>query len=825
MSLKAHILASYGASVQQKTNLLKESKKKVAKSKNQFIFLQRCVRHRLIPKSLRTKDPIKTTRSRAIAKKYQFELLMSVKNDAKRRYFKNVTDTTEIQEELRGILSPEDMEIIERVTEKSREEMFKRSKRILIKKFEILGRKRNPNNQCTEEETHSLVKDPVLNLDTSDTPQAQKELLKLGPKFVPTTTKIPYMDLVTTTEASALRLEFEKKDKEAQVLRQDVLRVLKMAKPIEDNLTREQRTAIKEIKEDPTIRIYPFDKGTGLVRIKNEDAVRKIREQIGETQIVERDPTDTFVTEIQRKLSSLNKKGRFDSKEYEKMYPSDAVPPRMYGTIKAHKPEKNFPMRIVVSTVGSPAYGISSFLVNLIQPTLDKNKTRLKNSKSFVEQAKTWTIGPGETQVSYDVVNLYPKVPLKEATEVAIDLLREDPSLKSRTKLKLPEIKEMVELCLSRCYFIWNEEIHVLNNSGPIGLSIMVVMAEAFLQTLEAKALNDALHKQPSVAPLSFVRYVDDSHSRFENEEFPEQFLEILNAQHPSIQYTMDRESTDKSLQFLDLMTTNNGEGRYEFKIYRKEAITNVQIKTNSSHDPKVLRGVFKGFVYRALALCSAKYVDEEIEFLIKVFEENGYKKEELRKLVSEVKDKHGPAPTRKNDEETEELGSTITLPWIPGVSPKLKKAYKKAGYRVTFKSGKNLGSILTANNKMKLPKNSYPGVYKIPCSCGQTPYRGETKKKISTRIKEHKEYIRKNQPKKSGIALHASTCDGEVLFEEAETEAVQPNKFLRKVREALEIQKHDCHTSYGGMNPDKGQYVTTKFWIPLMKYLKKSTM
>ena len=48
-------------------------------------------------------------------------------------------------------------------------------------------------------------------------------------------------------------------------------------------------------------------------------------------------------------------------------------------------------------------------------------------------------------------------------------------------------------------------------------------------------------------------------------------------------------------------------------------------------------------------------------------------------------------------------------------------------------------------------------------------------------------------------------------------------NKFDRKVRETLEIQKHDCHVSDGGMNPDKGQYVTTTFWIPLLKYLRKS--
>ena len=110
-----------------------------------------------------------------------------------------------------------------------------------------------------------------------------------------------------------------------------------------------------------------------------------------------------------------------------------------------------------------------------------------------------------------------------------------------------------------------------------------------------------------------------------------------------------------------------------------------------------------------------------------------------------------------------------------------------------------------------------------IPCNCEIPAYRGETKKKVSTRLGEHEEYIRKNLSKNSGVALHASTCNGTIKFDEAKTVTVQTNKFLRKVRETLEIQKHDCHVSYGGMNPDKGQYVTTKFWIPFMKYLKNS--
>ena len=96
------------------------------------------------------------------------------------------------------------------------------------------------------------------------------------------------------------------------------------------------------------------------------------------------------------------------------MYPSDAIPPRMYGTIKAHKPEKQYPMRLVVSTIGTPPHGISAYLVKIIQHTLNKNPTRLKNSTSFVEMARNWNISPTEVQVSFDVINLYPSVPLKE---------------------------------------------------------------------------------------------------------------------------------------------------------------------------------------------------------------------------------------------------------------------------------------------------------------------------------------------------------------------------------------------------------------------------
>ena len=49
------------------------------------------------------------------------------------------------------------------------------------------------------------------------------------------------------------------------------------------------------------------------------------------------------------------------------------IPLQLYGTIKAHKPE-NYPMRTIVPNIGTPAYGISKYLVEIIQPTLDLKK-------------------------------------------------------------------------------------------------------------------------------------------------------------------------------------------------------------------------------------------------------------------------------------------------------------------------------------------------------------------------------------------------------------------------------------------------------------------
>ena len=539
-------------------------------------------------------------------------------------------------------------------------------------------------------------------------------------------------------------------------------------------------------------------------------------EGIGTTKILKSDPTNAHVKKIQKLLCSIRKEVDIPKQLYYKLYPSDAIPPRAYGQCKAHKPAKNYPFRILVSTIGTAPYNLSEYLVKIIQPTLSKNDVVVKNSKAFVEEAKNWNINPDEIQVSYDVVALYPSVPIKKAIANLMDMLQDDiDDFKTRTVFQLKHIKELMEVCLYKSYFLWDNKIHCLEDSGPIGLSLMVVLAESFLQMIEKKSINIAINLPIPVNPITHKRYVDDTHDRFNNKEKSEEFLKILNDQEPRIKFEAEYENENKELNYLDIKIINTNEGNYDFLIHRKDAITNIQIKPESCHDDKIKDGVFKGFISRAKSVCSTKYIKQEIEFITNVFVENGYERTKLDKLVRDME----KTKLNKRSKPTR----YTSLPWIPGLSQKLKKSFKKFGCEISFKSPRNLNSILTNKNKPQLPPNSQPGVYFIPTGC-KKGYTGETKKRIRIRDTEHEKAVFKGDVEADALAEHSQTCDCDINWEHTKTIAIEPVFFRRKVREALEIRRLKTGPNdTNGLNRDYGDYVTTNTWQPLLEKINSN--
>ena len=78
----------------------------------------------------------------------------------------------------------------------------------------------------------------------------------------------------------------------------------------------------------------------------------------------------------------------------------------------------------------------------------------------------------------------------------------------------------------------------------------------------------------------------------------------------------------------------------------------------------------------RAYIICSERYVDEEIQFLINVFTEDGYERKTLEKITKNyLKVLQNPPITNKDT--SEDISKVVKLPSIPIIGFKLKQEFK----------------------------------------------------------------------------------------------------------------------------------------------------
>ena len=104
-------------------------------------------------------------------------------------------------------------------------------------------------------------------------------LINLGPNFVPATKRIPFMDIMPATETCAIDLENRSKETDAEFLRQKVSHILKRNLTIKlwDNLSKPQRKALVEMKNNKDTTVHPFDKGSGFVVLPGKTAIQKLK--------------------------------------------------------------------------------------------------------------------------------------------------------------------------------------------------------------------------------------------------------------------------------------------------------------------------------------------------------------------------------------------------------------------------------------------------------------------------------------------------------------------------------------------------------------------
>ena len=405
-----------------------------------------------------------------------------------------------------------------------------------------------------------------------------------------------------------------------------------------------------------------------------------------------------------------------------------------------------------LSYIGSPAYRLVKDLARILTPLSGQTMFTVMNSNKFVERLQDIHTTPEDRLVSFDVTSLFTQVPIDEALKVVETRLTKDPTLVDRTSIPVPQLMELIELCLRSTYFQFQDDFFEQIDGTPMGSPLSPVIANLFIENLEELAMHSAPLK-----PSLWLRYVDNTFVIWPHgEQNLQSFHAYLNQLSTNIQFTIEEEK-EGQLAFLDVLVTHN-EDRLSTAVYRKPTHTERYILYHSHHHPRMLTG---GMRDRAIRICDNTSKQPEMEHLVRVFEANGFPEELVRKTLAKSQ---GQQEQRQPPEEEGSL-RTLHIPMCGASVRRLRSA--PLGVKAVFKSQSTLKQMLVKVKQKRPEEEKKEVVYQVPCNDCSKVYIGETKRTLKVRIAEHKQAVKKGD-EKNGIAVHAHTTNHSIDWEGA---------------------------------------------------------
>ena len=200
--------------------------------------------------------------------------------------------------------------------------------------------------------------------------------------------------------------------------------------------------------------------------------------------------------------------------------------------------------------------------------------------------------------ISFDVRNLFTKIPIQEAVEVVNDRLLNDSTLSDRTDLPPSVIVGLLKKCLTTTYFQLEGTFYEQTEGAAMWSPLSTVIANLFMEFFEDLAINTS-----SVQPSLWLPYVDYTFVIWTHwDQHLHSFRNHLNSTRPSIHFTMEEES-EGSIPFLDVLFRRI-EQQLETSVYRKATHTDSYIHYVSNHHPATKIGIITCLKKRAISVC-----------------------------------------------------------------------------------------------------------------------------------------------------------------------------------------------------------------------------
>ena len=177
------------------------------------------------------------------------------------------------------------------------------------------------------------------------------------------------------------------------------------------NLTRSEKSAVKELKSIKSIIIKPADKGSASVVMNSDDYKSEVNRQLSDPKFyleTKTDLTTKHSAEVNEIVKNMFEIGEISGQTRDYLISDSARTARFYTLPKVHKNKIPPPGRPIVSGNGCPTEKISEFVDFFLNPLSKEFPSYVKDTNHFLQKInKIKKVPKGAFLFSLDVEALY----------------------------------------------------------------------------------------------------------------------------------------------------------------------------------------------------------------------------------------------------------------------------------------------------------------------------------------------------------------------------------------------------------------------------------
>lgn len=708
----------------------------------------------------------------------------------------------------------------------------------------------------------------VTNLSSKALSQEQKTLLERGFSFIPTRKKIDVTKLLSDLAEWERRMRLteyfyhkneenrldkdedqEVKEKEwmkkkssftpkpgrdkwldmyIDVVKNDIVQSLKTN--INMNITPSESRALKELLDDDEIVIRPADKGSGIVVINSTDYMGNLEKEMTESSSYRRTDADLrgqVLKNVKKVANRMHKRGDICKELKNYLIPKWSNAGKLKGNPKLHK--KGNPYRAIVSGIGTPTEKMAGIVEKELNEFVIKSQSYIKDTTDFLNQLNNIS-GPlpkNTILFCFDVVKLYPSIPLKEGLEACEEALQSRQNLEIGTEAAM----EMIETVLNNNIFNLNDNQFIQTDGIAIGSRLGKNFACAYMRKWDEKLLDF------DSKPIFYKRFIDDGFGIWtEGIDKLEEFKDHANKIHENIK--VELRWSKEEVEFLDTLVKVK-DGTLKTDLYVKPTDKHLYVNVQSSHPNNTKKAIPYGLGIRLKRICSENkdYLRHRKE-LKQQLRRRGYSSRYIEKQLVKV-DKLERKDVLKYKSRKEDKKKRVPLvltfsKQLPDVhkivkkhmnilhnSEEMKTVFKDPPI-VAYKRDQNLGDVLVHGKLNKVAKTT--GDRKSDeCKC-EVCKKFSSKSEITTakaeRVKIHRHYGCETRNVVYG--LFCNECDRVVYVGETERSAKER---LKEHLDDIRLGRRKSvpeHFNQKGHDINNVEFILIERCVPKSRYYRQ---